>query len=1264
MHLSKLITKDTLLLLSSLLIPSCCLTAQVAGSGAIRGIITDPSGAAVPGAEITAVQAETGIKYVRTSSSSGVYTVAPILPGHYSITVHAQGFEGLTQSNVTVDASSEVGLNLSLKLGKVTESVEVSEAPGQLDTENATLGATIDQRAVDSLPLIMSDDQRTVTSLAMLVPGVQENVTSGTPSYTGTASTTNSGIINGSGPGGDVSEIYIDGLPESGGDGDPRYVWTAVPVDAVSQIKFETAVTPATEQGMGTENFQIKSGTSQWHGSAFEYLRNTALDTWGFFQPAVTIRNGAGQIVPAGKPAEHQNEYGVTIGGPLWKKRLFLFGDYDSFRESKQVAPLYEQIPNIAETQGNFSEMLQPGGLSYHLYDPASQVCTTPGNSATCSRTAIPDDDFANLPGGTARISSISQSLEGQGMMQLAQQADQTVPIGSNNFLATSHFGLSNWSMLGRLDANLSTKHKLSVVYAQGRQASIGYASNTTNQAPPPYSNSHGYAPKTKVVVLEDVYTLTPHMVNQVRYGIGRYYAPEISFQYSSAFAASKLGISNLPSGQGSDAFPTVSFGGSTGLFPNEWGNQTAYNTIATDFSFVDNLQYAIGRHSFTFGVQTQWLQSNDENPLTGSTPVTLNYRQGETGALAGNGVSSTTGFAYASFLLGAVDSASFTRQVIASTGERLHPLSLYAQDDVKLSPKLTVNLGLRWDLYPPFHEAENRYSFFNPNGVNPYTGYAGSLEFAGQGTAGLYCNCNSPAKTYYGNFGPRVGFAYGLDEKTVVRSAFGVMYARAAGTGISSTFLQGNGILGYSVAPSFTNTDTADYPGLPAFWLNPNGPAATTSGGSQAGSAIPNYNYPPTLNAAVAGLGTYYSTKLPVGQVGSSLNYIDPQLGGRSPEFITYNLGIQRALYKSLTLDVNYVGNNAHFLGVSGSRGYYTNTAPNQYLALGPISSTANPKSSILGQAVSSVDFAKAKALFPNIVVDPTFPANQSIGQVIKPFPQYSGISDSFDATGATNFNSLQLSLSNRTPIHGLTFTLNWTWEKEMDDVGTYRSGYESPNIEWSVGTLDIPNYVTAYAVYDLPAGKGHLVGGNPVANAIVGGWRLSGLFTYASGSPLAVTTSGCSTSGTCMPNLALGYTGHVRMHGGYGTSLTAKNASTTQFLDPTAFTTPTSYAYGTAARTAPYGLYGPGNHDLDMSLRRSFNLYRESQLIFRWDIFNVPNYVIFGGLNTSLSAGAGTQGNTPVITYAPSTTASFGTFTKQANQQRDMQLSASITF
>jgi hypothetical protein len=1260
--------------------------AQLVGAGEISGTITDSSGAVVAGAAISAVETETGSKYDTTSSRTGSYVISPVAVGIYSVTVTAAGFETFTQQNVVVDVSSTVGLNLSLKVGSTTQTVTVSETPIELDTQDATLGGTIDQRSVESIPLLMNGSQRMITDLSWLFAGVQQSTKTQAPGYTSTSSNDNTGVVNGSGPGGTVTEIYLDGIPMSGGDGDSRNVWIAFAADTVSQVKIQTSAYPADEQGMGVENYQIKSGTKEWHGSVFDFLRNTAFDTWGFTQPAATKLNSLGQTVPAGKPAEHQNEFGLTIGGPIfrfvpqwtglsrWKDKVFFFGDYGGYREAVSVTPLYEQVPNLAELQGNFSELLAPGGLGYQLYDPASQTCTTPGNPSTCSRTAIPNDNFANMPGGTARISSISQAMLNLGMTQLAAQANQSTPIGSNNILLTTNSGNSNWSTVEHFDFDLSDRHKISVIYGQGRAASTGIPSNSNQQAPPPYTNSHPSLTHTKALILEDTYTFSPRVVNELKYGIDTWWDLDANFSDAPNYAASALGITGLPTGQAAGAFPQVEFGGKTGAFPNEWAGQTGYLTVSRDFSLVDSVVYSRGRHSFTFGAQAQWLEATLDDPLTGSTPLSLNFASAETAALAGNGQTANTGFAFASYLLGAVDSASFSDQTVLSAGLRLHNLAPYVQDDIKVNPKLTLNLGLRWDIDDPFSENHNQFSFFNPRGTNPYSGYPGSLEFAGSGSGGEYCNCSTPLEKYWHNWGPRIGFAYSADSKTVVRGAYSIYYSRNNNTGTGtgqSTFLSGNGILGYSVAPSYSNNNTTTYPGLPAFWLAPNGPSTTPSGGSEAGAAIPAYNFPPVINSAAAGLGTYYSNILPAGSTGSSMNYPDPHLGGLSLKYINYNFGIERALYKDLIVSVNYVGNLGSNLVLSGARGYYNNSSPLQYLALGPIPTTTNAKASILTQPVSnSAALATAQAMFPGLTVDPTFPTSQTIEQLTRPFPQYSKISDTYEALGTTNYNALQLTFAKRAPFHGLTWNLNYTWDKAMDDVENYRNGYEPLRAEWSPSQTDIPNYLTVYAVYDLPAGRGHLVGGdNPFLDAIVGGWRTTGVFFYSSGYALQVTTSGCNTGdtgGTCIPNLTPGYSGSPRVHGGYGSHVTAATLGTTQYLDPTAFTTPSTFTFGNAPTTAPYHLYGPGDHDLDLSVRREFPIMPEgkAKFIFRMDVFNVPNNVIFGGLTTSLTAKANTQQNTPIITYAPSTTASFGTFTSQANHQRDIQFAGRIEF
>ena len=506
--------------------------AQLAGNGAISGTISDSSSAAVVGAKVTATQLETGSKYDRTSSSTGSYVISPLAPGHYAVTVIASGFQTFTQTNITVDSASTVGLNIQLKVGSESQTVTVNESPIQLDTQDGTLGGVIDQRTVNSVPLLMNGSQRMITDFAWLFPGVQQSSKNQSPGYTSTSNYANTGIINGSGPSGTVSEIYLDGIPMGGGDGDNRNVWIAFSADTIDEVKIQTTSYSATEQGMGVNNYEVKSGTTTWHGSVYDFVRNTIFDTWGFTQPAVTVKNSAGQNVPAGKPAEHQNEYGLTIGGPIlnffpqwtglsrWKNKVFFFGNYSGYREAVSVTPLFEQVPNQAEINGDFSELLASGGLGYQLYDPASQTCTTPGNPATCSRTPIPSDKLANMPGGAARISSISKSMEGLGMTQLAALANQSTPIGSNNILLTTNTGNSNWSMVGHLDFDLSDRHKISVIYAQGLAATTGLPGNSNQQAAAPYTNSHPSLTHTKAIVLGDTYTFTPHLVNQFRYGV------------------------------------------------------------------------------------------------------------------------------------------------------------------------------------------------------------------------------------------------------------------------------------------------------------------------------------------------------------------------------------------------------------------------------------------------------------------------------------------------------------------------------------------------------------------------------------------------------------------------------------------------------------------------------------------------------------------------------------------------------------------------
>src|ERR1700730_16606906 len=312
------------LLTAIVLLLNSSASAQLSGKGEIKGVVTDSSGAVVPDATVTATSTTQGSKLSRSTSSSGDFDLSPLNPDVYRITVTANGFQTLNQENVHVNALEVSDLKLALTVGSESQSIDVSAAPPQLETSNATLGATMENDVYSALPIEMGaygqPDQRRATEFAFLMPGVQSNNTNGN-------ATTNSGIVNGSGSRGAVTAVYIDGIPfvRAGGNGDPRYVWTAISVDAVDQFQVQTSGYSAIYEGQGIQNYSIKQGGVRYHGAVYEFFRNTALDTWGFFGANPNPVTGV-----VSKPVEHSNEFGILLSGPLvpigtWKEKLFLF---------------------------------------------------------------------------------------------------------------------------------------------------------------------------------------------------------------------------------------------------------------------------------------------------------------------------------------------------------------------------------------------------------------------------------------------------------------------------------------------------------------------------------------------------------------------------------------------------------------------------------------------------------------------------------------------------------------------------------------------------------------------------------------------------------------------------------------------------------------------------------------------------------------------------------------------------------------------------
>ena len=351
--------------------------AQLTGRGGITGTVTDSSGAVIPGATVTATNNATKITTTTTTTGAGSYDFVNLDAGIYSVTTTAKGFERLLQENIHVNATESQAYNPVMTVGRPETEITVTGEPPQLETSNATLGLTMENETYSALPIEMgaygSADQRRATDFVYLMPGVQGNVTNGN-------ATTNTGVVNGSGSRGAVSDVYVDGVPfvRAGGNGDPRYVWTAISVDAVDQFQVQTTGYSAVYEGQGVMNYTIKQGGANLHGSVYEFFRNTALDSWGWFGKIPNPATG----VPV-KPIEHSNEYGVNLGGPLipfggWKQKLFFYGNYNGFRYTS-ATPTPMTFPTAAQQQGDFS------ATGIKIYDPLSQAtCTAHSSNGPC----------------------------------------------------------------------------------------------------------------------------------------------------------------------------------------------------------------------------------------------------------------------------------------------------------------------------------------------------------------------------------------------------------------------------------------------------------------------------------------------------------------------------------------------------------------------------------------------------------------------------------------------------------------------------------------------------------------------------------------------------------------------------------------------------------------------------------------------------------------------------------------------------------------
>jgi hypothetical protein len=1278
------------------------LKAQTAGEGTISGTVTDSTGAVVPGAKVTATNTATNVSAERTSSSAGLFTIAPLPPGTYSLSVQANGFRTLKQDNLVVNALGVLGINPVLTIGEAAETVVVTAAPPVLDTSNATVGLVMENTTYANLPLQMNNSQRDATAFASLAPGAQAGtrvpIVGGTGNYLG--------------------QLYIDGMPAEtiNQQGDNRIVSQGLDLDAVDQFQVVTSTPPAEYSGAGALNFTMKSGGNKYHGQASYFLRNTAFDTWGFTQkwqqqpginpatgavyptcsPVATTTTSGSQTITSApragcqpKGAEHQGELSLTFGGhvPHTGNKVFFFFAYDRFHSRRAANPALFTIPTALMIQGDFTELnggVGAGGVAgvagdpsaggknkALIFDPTSNSCV----GSVCTRTP-----FQGLKNGLPTYNVIPASYLSPIAAKMASfmPAPSNPTSLSNNYLGGYPTGFDNNVQNWRIDWDINQKQRLSTVGAMGavhylqNYVSGGTGSGAYGFLPLPYVAGTVANIFPKFYDAEYTYVISNSMVNQAKYSYTRFIQPQKAAtdgltQYSPA----TMGITNVPAGAASTNFPGSSFGqtGAVSTTLTGWTQQGAagstQSVIPETYTALDNLQLTKGKHAITIGFTYEWQQTNVAAPVGPTGLVELPFNSNSTAQYTANSnaLNASSGNSFASYMLGAVGgSPSLALQPVSELGGRYRLAAPYVSDNWKVNNRLTLDLGLRWDYFSPYHEVKDRWSFLNPNLANAATGTPGMLQFAGNyGGAGVSCNCRTPVQTYWKNWGPRVGIVFAADEQTIFRAGIARVFSQAGGVGGRGGAYQGTGQTGFNINANATPESTTGINAGPSFYLN-NGSTFTAKGIANTDLLGKGFQYPsaPTQNAAAQLLqtGNYLNNGALV--TASGVSFADPYLSGRAPEFTFWNVGIERGITKDMTISVNYVGDQSHFLNPSGqnARGYWANQLNPVYLAaLGGVTDSTGTKP-ILIAAATSANVAKAQTAMSGLNI-PTFFQNAAnanpnssvltLAQGLTAFPQYSGVTDLWGANSASlTYHSFQVMLLQRT-AHGLSFNVNYTYSKNIGDDGTFRSGFDIPaaaisgggqswhqdRIERSWATVSAPQILHAFGVYQLPFGKNQIGGNSMLVRSLAGGWTISGIYTYGSGTPLAVISSLCSSTnsplqGQCMPDLTPGAK-NARINGSYGTSSSGTSAcnlgigpgcTAIRYVDSAQFknaanissTSSPIYLIGNAPRTAPLTLRGPGNQDLDAALRRSFNLPRDiGTFVFEVDCINVWNKVVF---------------------------------------------------
>jgi hypothetical protein len=1141
--------------------------------GAITGTISDPAGSAIPGATVTLVSNETNLSFTRTTEDSGTYRFSPIKIGTYTLTVSAPTFETRKQENIRVNVSQVVGLNLTLKPGAVTETITVSTTT-EMQTEEASTGQVFTSQQINDMPL----SGRNYVFAAQLTTGVAA------PNQ-GFTQVAGAGDFTSNGNRVSQNNFVLDGVDNNSNMQDFLNGATYAvrpPPDAIAEFKVESSDYSA-ELGRSTGaaiNASIKSGTNSFHAGMWEYLQNDRMNASDYFNTT-------------GKTAYHQNQFGADLGGPILKDRVFFFADAQGTRISEYVPPSAvgaRTVPTDLMRSGDFTELLN--------------ASNTDGNGS------IP----LYLPGGNPTLGIGQQDAPGYAPRYLTCNGVQNVVCNPNQIAEkllklypepntgaqgqTAH----NYTIPATAATNNTTQYDLRVDYNLSSKDQIfgrySYSNNPTTYSPPfgPILDGGGFgtgqdADYAKSGVFGETHFFSPTLSNEFRAGFNYLHASYLQ-ENSSTDIAAQYGLGGIPTGPSLGGLPSTNFGGAGAA--NGYG--VAWYEPSDEkqgvLQLTDNVSKILGRHSLKIGVNFQHIRFYGLQPPQGiGTQDFTGAYTSDPGAPSGQ----NTGSGLADFLLDDMHDSALTT-LTPFTDLRWYEAA-YVQDDWKVTPRLTLNLGLRWEYTEPIRELHNEQANFVGNYVSNNQGTGTFLIPSAQRNFPLpsgfqaslaadniqiqYTTNQSLVNPNRLNFAPRIGLSYLLDPKTVVRAGGGIFYGGLENIGLGLNLANNNP---FFVSANFNPVPNQCYNLVVGGVTCPtNGQTLESGFGDAATSA--------TALANAAGVtGTIYAN----------------DQNAKTALTTAYNLSLQHSITDSLSFTIGYQGNQSKHLRMSYDANDYD---------------AAMPKG------------ANSQSLQPFHDFSVVNVANQGIGR----------------------YDSLQAKLDKRYS-NGLSFTAGYTWAHCLDDafgpIGqSEQGGYRNPialgfRYDYGSCTQDVRNRVTFAPQYDLPFGHGKaLLNKAGIVNEVVGGWKTSLIFQAQSGNPIFLTSTNQGSSYPIQIGdpFAPGGTADPATQPNFVCATRTKTLA--QWFNPCAFKNPPQATTGptdpsnnllntSVAGLLPFGprgrqsVRGPGFNKVDMSLFKAFAIpVHQASVELRADAFNVLNHPTFGNPGSGLSGGDSQQ-------------------------------------